>query len=66
MAQKVCNELYKMKVIKSVNVDLDDWENVLRIGCHSPFQSGKLKAIINALGFTCYNLPDISPFQIKD
>lgn len=54
--QEVCDKLYKMEAIKNVNVDLDDWENVLRIECHVQIETEKLNNIITAMGFYCYDL----------
>ena len=51
-------ELLKNNKVYHTNVDLDDWENVLRVECHPALQAAILEELIRKLGFTCSELPD--------
>ena len=48
--------LMKTKGINRVNVDLEDWENILRVECESFIQARHIEARICQLGFKCYEL----------
>ena len=52
----VCGELEKMDGVYRVNIDLDDWENVLRVQCDSLITEHCIRQVIAKLGFQCYEL----------
>lgn len=52
----VCGELAKMDGVYIVNVDLNDWENVLRVQCDSLITQDYIQQVIAKLGFQCYEL----------
>jgi hypothetical protein len=52
----VCAELEKMDGVYRVNVDLDDWENILRLQCDPQIDEHRIQQAVSALGFECYEL----------
>lgn len=55
-AAEVCIELKKMKGIHRVNVDLNDWENILRIECKLEINEHRVLKVVSQLGFACEEL----------
>lgn len=56
-AQKVMASLLEIKAVKDVSIDLEDWENIVRIECKD-IEPSEIIAYIKNLGFFCYLLPD--------
>lgn len=54
--QKVDEYLQSVKGIYHTSVDLEDWEKVLRIECHSSINSSQVKNILTDLGYSCTDL----------
>ena len=54
--QKIDQYLQSVKGIYRSSVDLEDWEKVLRIECHSSIKSSQIKNILADLGYTCTDL----------
>ena len=52
----VCRELEKMDGIYRVNIDLDDWENILRLECDPEINAYRIQQTISQLGFECDEL----------
>jgi hypothetical protein len=48
--------LMKTAGIHRVNVDLEDWEKVLRVECNSVIQARNIEEQISRLGFECSEL----------
>ncbi|MEQ9442918.1 MAG: hypothetical protein RIG62_28020 [Cyclobacteriaceae bacterium] len=57
-AALVLDELRTMKGIFEVNVDLHDWENILRVACHPTFRAHEVEEKLTHLGFLCDELAD--------
>ena len=55
-ASRVCTELGKMEGVCHVNVDLDDWENILRLECDATITEYHVRQIVSQLGFQCVEL----------
>ncbi|WP_152267523.1 heavy-metal-associated domain-containing protein [Agriterribacter humi] len=55
-ASKVCAELEKMDGVYRVNVDLDDWENILRLECDPEINERRIQQAVLRLGFECDEL----------
>ena len=53
---RVCNELLKIRGIYSVSVDLEDWENILRVECISESLSKAIQEAMSDLGVKCSEL----------
>ena len=49
-------ELEKIDGVYRVNVDLDDWENVLRLECNPEINEHHIQQAISQLGFECDEL----------
>ncbi|MCX2679126.1 hypothetical protein OOZ15_04160 [Galbibacter sp. EGI 63066] len=54
--EMVCEELLKIEGIYDVNVDLEDWENILRVECASEALLKDVKNKVSSLGFECHEL----------
>jgi hypothetical protein len=52
----VCAELEKIDGVYRVNIDLDDWENILRIECEPEITEHNIQQVISQLGFECDEL----------
>lgn len=52
----VCAELKKMDGIYKVNVDLDDWENILRLECDPQINEDHIQQVVSHLGLECGEL----------
>ncbi|WPP51940.1 hypothetical protein [Catalinimonas niigatensis] len=52
----VKRELLSRKDIYSVNIDLKDWEKVLRVECHPEVQSRLIEEQVAKLGLYCAEL----------
>ena len=52
----VCNELKKMDGVHRVNVDLEDWENILRLECEPEINEYLIQQVVSQLGFECDEL----------
>lgn len=52
----VCSKLLKIDGIYSATIDLEDWENILRLEGSSSLLIHEIKKIINNLGFECSEL----------
>jgi hypothetical protein len=57
-ANKVFKILMNIEDIEDVSIDLEDWENVLRVESQKPLPSEKVMDCVKFLGFSCYELPD--------
>ena len=57
-ATKVLEILMKMEEIEDVSIDMEDWENVVRVETQEPLTTQKVIDCIKYLGFICYELPD--------
>lgn len=57
-ANKVFEMLMNIEEIEDVSIDLEDWENVLRVESQKPLTSEKVVDCIKFCGFSCYELPD--------
>ncbi len=57
-AALVCRELTKTKGVYHVNVDLEDWEKVLRVECDEDIHTVQIEKQIAGLGFECAELED--------
>jgi hypothetical protein len=53
---KVCAELKKMDGVYRVNVDLDDWENILRLECDPKINESRIHQAVLTLGLECDEL----------
>ncbi|MCX2680018.1 hypothetical protein OOZ15_08725 [Galbibacter sp. EGI 63066] len=53
---RISCELLKIEGVYSVNVDLEDWENILRVECESERLSEIIKEKVSKLGFACKEL----------
>jgi hypothetical protein len=52
----VCAELQKLDGIYSVNIDLDDWENILRLECALEITEDRIRQVVSLLGYDCNEL----------
>ncbi|MDR7131753.1 hypothetical protein J2X69_004118 [Algoriphagus sp. 4150] len=52
----VCMEILKIEGVQHVNVDLDDWENVLRVECGFEIPSTVIYQTVFRMGFSCFEL----------
>lgn len=57
-ANKVFEMLTNIGDIEDISIDLEDWENVLRVTSRNPIAPKKVMDCIKFLGFSCYELPD--------
>ena len=55
-ATVVCTELKKMDGVHRVNVDLEDWENILRLECEPEINEYLIQQVVSQLGFECNEL----------
>ncbi|WPR77379.1 hypothetical protein [Algoriphagus sp. NG3] len=55
-AEHVCLELHKMKIVNNSNVDLDDYENILRVECETEISPQIVSEAVHRLGFDCLEL----------
>lgn len=55
-AALACRVLGKIEGVYHVNVDLEDWEKVLRVECDPIIQVRKIEEQISQLGFECSEL----------
>lgn len=55
-ATLVCNKLLKMDGIYTVTIDLEDWENVLRLESNPSLLIREIEKTIINLGFECSEL----------
>jgi len=55
-ATKACVELEKIEGVHRVNVDLNDWENILRLECGLEISEHRVQQAISHLGFVCEEL----------
>lgn len=55
-AATVCAELEKMDGIYRVNIDLEDWENILRLECDPEINEYRIQQVVLQLGFDCDEL----------
>lgn len=51
-----CAELEKMDGVYRANVDLEDWENILRLECDPGINEQRVQQTISQLGFECDEL----------
>lgn len=51
-----CRELLKLSGVHQATIDLDDWENVLRVVCDPVIHSDDIEKEVNNLGFECEEL----------
>ncbi|WP_310107207.1 hypothetical protein [Algoriphagus sp. 4150] len=49
-------EILKIEGVQHVNVDLDDWENVLRVECGFEIPSTVIYQTVFRMGFSCFEL----------
>jgi hypothetical protein len=52
----VCTELKKMDGVYEVNIDLNDWEKILRLECDREIDERRIQQAVTALGFQCNEL----------
>lgn len=52
----VCVELGKMDGVNRVNIDLDDWENILRLECDPGINEHRIRQVVSQLGYDCDEL----------
>ena len=52
----VCTQLETMDGVYRVNVDLDDWENILRIECDPEINEHHIRQAASQLGYYCDEL----------
>lgn len=57
-AHNVCEMLMNIGDIEDLSIDLEDWENVLRLESKKPISLQKVMDCIKFCGFSCYELPD--------
>jgi len=57
-ATKILEMLMKIEEIEDVSIDLEDWENVVRVETQKPLAIQKVMDCIKYSGFICYELPD--------
>ena len=57
-AALVLDELRKMQDIIEANVDLHDWENILRVACYPTCRASQIENKLSQLGFKCNELAD--------
>jgi copper chaperone CopZ len=55
-AAMVCTQLEKIDGVYRVNVDLDDWENILRIECDPQINEHPIRQVVSQLGYYCDEL----------
>jgi hypothetical protein len=55
-ASKVCARLEKVNGVLHANIDLDDWENILRLECDSEINEHRIRQIVSQSGFECEKL----------
>lgn len=52
----VCAKLKKMDGVHRVNVDVDDWENILRLECDPVINEECIHQVVLQLGYDCDEL----------
>lgn len=57
-ARLVCNRILKMDGVLKANVDLDDWENIVRVVCDERIRARQIEKEAAQLGFFCTELED--------
>lgn len=57
-AKLACRELMKIEGVHYANVDLEDWENILRVECDGNIHAKQVEEQIAHLGFECFELED--------
>jgi hypothetical protein len=57
-AKLACCELMKIEGVHHANVDLEDWENILRVECDGNIHAKQVEDQIARLGFECFELED--------
>lgn len=55
----VCSELEKVDGIYHANVDLDDWENILRLECDPQIKEHHIRQVVSHLGLECDELEEM-------
>jgi len=55
-ASKVCARLEKVNGVLHANIDLDDWENVLRLECDPEINEHCIRQVVSQLGYDCDEL----------
>lgn len=55
-AASVCARLEKIDGVYHVNIDLDDWENILRLECDATITEYHVRQLVSKLGFQCNEL----------
>ncbi len=56
--KRVCYALLKMEGVHRAIVDLEDWENVLRMECDTKVRVSQIVDVIRQLGYECSELED--------
>lgn len=57
-AEQVCDDLMKMAGVQYANVDLEDWENVLRLECDVDVSAEQVGKVVALHGFECSEFGD--------
>lgn len=55
-----------MSGVYGVNIDLDDWEKVLRVECHPELQSGLIEEQIANIGMESYLMDFINKQHVPN
>lgn len=58
VGKRVLEQLKTVEGVSCANVDLEDWENILRVECSSRVQASQIECIVTQFGCECTELED--------